>query len=128
MRKLLCLGACGLLVLLAVSCSSGGGSDSGLEGTWVLSSYGTTETLSITASNFTVTDTGTYTGTMTCSITNNDTKAGHLTMTQTAASGLYNYYPNGTTWYGAYIVKGDSLLFDIDNSGFPSATIPYSRK
>ena len=129
MRKLLCLGVSALLVLLVVSCSSGGGSDSSLEGTWVLSGSGTTETLSITASSLTVTDTGTYVGSMTASITNNDTKAGHLTMTQTTSSGLYTLVPDGTTWYASYVVKGDTLLFDVSNVGFPSyAETPYSRK
>jgi len=53
----------------------------------------------ITASTITVTDTGAIVASLTCSITNHDTSASHILMTQTAATGIYTLWPNGTLYY-----------------------------
>jgi hypothetical protein len=115
-----------LLVLLSVGCAGG---KKGIEGTWVTSSSGLTETLVITASTVSVSDTGTITASLTLSITNNDTGASHLLMTQTSATGIYTILPNGTQWYATYHVNGDTLLFSASNSGYPStASTSYTRQ
>jgi len=115
------------VALLVTGCT--GSAAKGIEGTWVYGGSGITETMAISASTFTVTDTGVMVASLTCSITNHDTSAGHILMTQTAATGIYTLWPNGTVWYATYQLNDDTLLLSASDSGYPATpTTSYSRR
>ena len=124
MRKLACLGVSLLLVFSVAGCSTGGGGSSGIEGTWVNG----TSTMVITAS--TVSGSDPSLGTVTMKIDNNDTAAGHMQATVTAATGFFAVFtPPGTVDYVTYRLYGNTLYYDGDTSGYPaSATTAYTRQ
>jgi hypothetical protein len=120
-RKSVWIGLCVLLVVLIASCKGGGSAD--LEGTWV---SGTT-VIVITASTLSAVDT--VNGTWNCTIDNVDSAAGHMLLTQTAATGNYAMLPNGTPFYATYKLTGDTLLFESSNTGYPpTATTSFTRQ
>ena len=129
-----------VLALVLGSCSQqggGGGGDGGdggdsgsgqvgieIEGTWVLSSGGVTETLIITTTTFMIEDTGAVSGHMECSITAYDENAKHIKMSVTSVSGAYSVVSIGTVWYVLYSKSGDTLYLGMGGSGYPTST-PY---
>jgi hypothetical protein len=117
-----------LLVLLVAGCT---GAKKGIEGTWVYTTHGQTDTIAITPSAWS--ENNTTAGTLDCTINNIDTGASHILMTVTSSSGYYFSlygYVAGTVLYVTYSLNGDSLLLDKIAGTYPaSATVgPYIRQ
>jgi len=91
------------------------------EGTWVLSSGGTTSTLVFTMSTLTATDTGASPGTFNGIILAFDETAKHFLMICIASSGSYAGYGivPGSLLYWLYSVSGNSLMLRETGTGYP---------
>jgi hypothetical protein len=91
---------------------------------------GETVTWVITATTVSVTAAGIIAGTGDWSVEAIDEGARHIRMSQTSASGVYDLYPNQTTWYMTYRVSGNSLYLLCDVTTYPSTATagPYTRQ
>jgi hypothetical protein len=120
-----------ILLFAAVSGCKTNEEDSGdVYGTWVASSGGIVETLTITRTSFNLTDSGSVNGHMNCSINFIDENACHIRATVTSSGGDLSVVPVGAVWYICYSVSGDTLVIGMDRHNYPPAPFigPYTRQ
>ncbi len=118
-----------VLIILLAGCAS----KPGVEGTWVYSTGGLTDTIVITPSTWSETYTSAIpgiSGTMNATISNIDTGASHILMTVTSTSGIFSSYANGTVLYMTYSLNGSSLLISGQTGSYPASAAggPYTRQ
>ncbi len=97
-------------------------------GTWVLGGGGSSETLVITTSSLSITDTG-PSGALTATVDSYDTVAKHFQVTVTSSSGSLAASPPGLVVYNTYSVTGNQFYWDSSTSAYPTTTStgPYTK-